>query len=107
MIPPWAAILCALRAESWKQKTLTLYPNSEREAAAEAPAKPEPIIIISKFLLLEGLTKGTVERYLVHFVSSAPSGIFESSIEAILLVNIKLFEKEINRHCSESCRYSD
>ena len=33
--------------------------TSASEAAAEAPAKPVPIIITSKFRLFEGLTKGT------------------------------------------------
>src|SRR2546427_3532288 len=41
-MPPWAAIECARRAESWKQKQETLYPSSASDAAADAPASPEP-----------------------------------------------------------------
>ena len=72
---------CARRGESWKQKTFTLYPNSASEAAAEAPARPEPTTITSKFLLFAGFTNGTEERNLVHFCSNVPSGIFASSID--------------------------
>ncbi len=47
---------CARRGESCMQKFITLKPNSAKDAAAEAPAKPVPTTIISKRLLLAGFT---------------------------------------------------
>ena len=55
-----------------KTKTLTLYPISPSEAAADAPASPVPTTIISNFNLFAGLTRGTEDLYLVHFSANGP-----------------------------------
>ena len=44
-MPPWAAILCARRGLSWKQKDSTWYPMAAIEDAAEEPARPVPTTI--------------------------------------------------------------
>src|SRR5579871_2276929 len=78
-MPPWAAILCARRGESWKQKHRTLYPNSPSEAAAAPPARPVPTTIIVCFRLFAGLTSLRLKRWRSQRVSIGPSGDFESS----------------------------
>ena len=62
------------------QNILTLYPNSPREAAAEAPARPVPTTIISSFLLLLGLTRLISDFLRVHFSDKGPSGIFDTDL---------------------------
>src|SRR5580704_13929016 len=93
-MPPWAAILCARRGESWKQKHLTPYPSSPKVAAAEAPARPLPTTIISNFGRLFGATNFDSPRCLSHFLSSGPEGTFESRVVAIELP----YNAEEDRH---------
>ena len=61
LIPPCAAIECALLGLSWKQNDLILYPISAKDAAADAPANPVPITMISNFCLFAGLTNGKLD----------------------------------------------
>src|SRR6266511_1756789 len=42
-MPPCAAMLCARRGLSWKQKHLTLYPSSASVAAAEPAAEHDDV----------------------------------------------------------------
>ena len=79
MIPPCAAIECALLGESWKQKAFTLYPISPSDAAADDPAKPVPTTMISIFGLLLGATNFKWFLWLVHLSEICPSGILESN----------------------------
>src|SRR5690348_3654440 len=79
-MPPCAAILCARRGESWKQKHFTLYLSSPKVAAAEAPARPLPTTITSNFDRLFGATNFDSPRCLSHFLSSGPEGTFESRV---------------------------
>src|SRR5690606_18395012 len=81
-MPPWAAIECARRGESWYVKTFTLYPSSPSEAAAEAPARPDPTTITSNFRRLFGLTSFRSNLWLSHLSARGPAGIFESSVSA-------------------------
>src|SRR6185503_13142752 len=78
-MPPWAAMLCARRGLSWKQKHWTWYPSSARVAAAEAPASPEPTTSTSNRRLLAGLTSFISKRCLSHFWVSGPEGMWASS----------------------------
>src|SRR6266699_6443921 len=73
-MPPCAAIECARRGESWKQKQETWYPSSASDAAAEAPASPEPTTRTWYLGLLAGATSRISDRWRVHLVSSAPLG---------------------------------
>src|SRR5215475_73926 len=82
-MPPCAAMECARRGLSWKQKALTLYPSSPKVAAAEAPASPVPTTIMSNLRLLAGLTSFISCRYFVHFIPTGPDGIFELSLTLI------------------------
>src|SRR5580704_14247446 len=97
-MPPCAAILCARRGESWKQKHFTLYPSSPRVAAAEAPARPLPTTIISNFGRLFGATNFDSPRCLSHFFSSGPDGTFESSVVAIALLEDAEEDRDRNRN---------
>ena len=72
LIPPCAAIECARRGESWKQKQETWYPSSARDAAAEAPASPEPTTRTWYFGLLAGATRRISERYPLDSKAIAP-----------------------------------
>src|SRR6478672_4300610 len=87
-MPPCAAILCARRGESWKQKHLTLYPSSPKVAAAEAPASPLPTTIISNFDRLFGATNFDSPRCLSHFLSRGPEGTFGSSVIGMVYLMI-------------------
>ena len=49
----------------------------EAEAAAEAPAKPVPMTMMSSLRLLAGLTSFCSALYFVHFSAKGPVGIFE------------------------------
>jgi hypothetical protein len=89
-MPPCAAMECALRGESWKQKHFTLYPNSAKVAAADEPANPDPTTMISKLRLFAGFTKETEERYFVHLSDRFPSGIFEFNFDIIFFNFLKL-----------------
>src|SRR5471030_830150 len=84
-MPPCAAIECARRGLSWKQKAFTLYPNSASEAAADAPAKPVPTTITSYLRLLAGLTSFKLNLCLLHFSANGPAGIFASKLIVFLL----------------------
>ena len=48
-------------------------------AAADAPARPEPTMMTSNFLLLAGFTSFMSKRCLSHMSWMGPDGIFESS----------------------------
>src|SRR5690349_1647683 len=85
-MPPWAAIECARRGESWYVKTFTLKPSSPSEAAAAAPARPEPTTMNSNFRRLFGLTSFRSNLWLSHLSASGPAGIFESSVSATAVV---------------------
>ena len=50
-----------------------------RDAAADAPARPDPTTITSYFRLLAGLTSFISKRWLSHFCWIGPSGILASS----------------------------
>src|SRR6478672_1868941 len=76
-MPPCAAMLCARRGESWKQKHLTLYPSSLRLAAAAPPASPEPTTITVYFRLFAGFTSFISNLCLLHFSTSGPEGVFD------------------------------
>jgi len=65
-------MLCARRGESLMQNTLTLYPSSPSEAAAEAPPRPVPMTMMSSFLLLAGLTTLIAALCLLHFSANGP-----------------------------------
>src|SRR5258708_20556962 len=78
-MPPCAAIECAGGGESWKVMTFTRYPSSPSVAAADAPARPVPTTMISNRRLFAGFTSLMSNRWLSHFCSIGPSGIFESS----------------------------
>ena len=54
---------------------------ADDEAAADAPANPEPTTITSKLLLFAGLTRATEDLYFSHFCSNGPSGILLSSFD--------------------------
>src|SRR5947208_11649107 len=77
-MPPWAAIECALRGESWYVMHFTLYPSSPSVAAAAAPARPEPTTMRSKRRRLCGATSFIENLWLSHFSSMAPSGMCAS-----------------------------
>src|SRR5262245_66208868 len=85
-MPPCAAMECARRGLSWKQKALTLYPSSPNVAAAAAPANPVPTTMISNLRLLAGLTSFISCRYFVHFVATGPDGVFELSLTLIIAI---------------------
>src|SRR5271169_4094094 len=78
-MPPCAAMEWARRGESWKQKDLTLYPNSPSVAAAEAPASPVPTIMTLYFRLLAGFTSFISNLARSHFCSMGPAGMRASS----------------------------
>src|SRR5689334_8019102 len=78
-MPPCAAMLCARRGESWKQKQRTLYPSSLSVAAADAPASPEPTTMTVYFRLFAGFTSFISKRCFSHFRSSGPDGILDWS----------------------------
>src|SRR5271155_511473 len=61
------------------QNDFTMYPNSARDAAADAPASPVPTIMISYLRLLDGLTSLIAVLCLSHFRGSGPGGILASS----------------------------
>src|ERR1700756_522723 len=84
-MPPCAAMLCARRGESWKQKHLTLYPSSPSVAAADAPARPLPMTIMSNLGRLFGATSFDSPRCFSHFFSSGPEGTLESRVAGITL----------------------
>src|SRR5471032_2386925 len=79
-MPPCAAIECARRGESWKQKQLTRYPSSESDADALAPASPDPTTITLYFRLFAGFTSFISKRCLSHFSASGPAGILGLSL---------------------------
>src|SRR5947207_511476 len=79
-MPPCAAMECARRGESWKQKHLTLYPSSPSVAAADPPASPDPTTMISYFRLFAGFTSFISKRHLSQAFSIGPLGILASSI---------------------------
>src|SRR5471032_659677 len=85
-MPPCAAIECARRGESWKQKQLTRYPSSESDADALAPARPDPTTITWYFRLLAGFTSFISKRCLSHFSASGPAGIFGLSLMVICVI---------------------
>src|SRR5215472_745411 len=78
-MPPWAAMECARRGESWKQKQSTLYPNSPRLAAADPPARPEPTTMILNLRLFAGLTSFRPNLCVSHDFSIGPVGVLETS----------------------------
>src|SRR6185437_4377538 len=78
-MPPCAAMLCARRGESWKQKHLTLYPSSLSDAAADPPASPDPTTITVYFRLFAGFTSFISNRCLLHFFSIGPEGALDFS----------------------------
>src|SRR5437016_10422651 len=73
-MPPCAAIECARRGESWKQKHETAYPSSASDAAADAPASPEPTTMTWCLTLFAGLTSRISARWRSHLSASAPAG---------------------------------
>src|ERR1700682_1973202 len=77
-MPPCAAMLCARRGLPWKQKHLTLYPNSPSDAAADAPASPDPTTMMLYFRLLAGFTRFISKRARSHAVSMGPRGSLDS-----------------------------
>src|SRR5690606_19534229 len=83
LMPPCAAMLCARRGLSWKQKLRTLYPSSASVAAAAPPASPVPTTMMSYFRLLAGFTSLSSKRCFVHFSSIGPLGIFAFSSIAL------------------------
>src|ERR1039457_6558681 len=78
-MPPCAAMECAGRGKSWKQKHWTLYPNSPSVAAADPPASPDPTMMILYFRLLAGFTSLRLNLCLSQRVSMGPAGILASS----------------------------
>src|ERR1019366_5155978 len=82
-MPPCAAIECARRGESWKQKQLTRYPSSESDADALAPARPDPTTITWYFRLFAGFTSFISKRCLSHFSASGPAGMRALSLEVM------------------------
>src|SRR5690349_25151765 len=86
-MPPCAAMECARRGESWKQKHLTLYPSSLIVAAAAPPARPVPTTMTVYFRLLAGFTSFMWSLRSVHFFSSGPAGILEFKDMALLAVD--------------------
>src|SRR3954470_21730951 len=76
-MPPCAAIECARRGLSWKQKHFTRYPSSAMEAAAEAPASPDPTTITLYLRLLAGFTSLSSNRCRSHRDSMGPDGLFD------------------------------
>src|SRR5512147_1846751 len=84
-MPPCAAMLCARRGLSWKQKALTLYPSSPSVAAAEPPASPVPTMMTLNLRLFAGLTSFISKRYLSQRCSIGPDGILASSFMSALL----------------------
>src|ERR1017187_6460695 len=78
-MPPCAAMECARRGESWKQKHWTLYPNSPSVAAADPPASPDPTMMMLYFRLLAGFTSLRLNLCLSQRVSMGPAGILASS----------------------------
>src|SRR5689334_15176428 len=78
-MPPCAAMECARRGESWKQKHLTLYPSSLIVAAAAPPARPLPTTMTVYFRLLAGFTSFISNLCLSHFPSIGPSGTLDLS----------------------------
>src|SRR5258708_1463814 len=81
-MPPWAAIECARRGVSWKQKHLTRNPSSPRLAAAAAPAKPDPTTSTVNFRLLLGLTSRRWLRWSSQAEVRWPMGALASSFIA-------------------------
>src|SRR5664280_3142421 len=49
--------------------------------------------IISSFFLFAGLTSFTDALYLVHFIASGPSGIFESNFTMIIIFSFLIYLK--------------
>src|SRR5688572_608536 len=78
-MPPCAAIECARRGESWKQKQATSYPSSASVAAAAPPARPEPTTMTLYLRLFAGLTRRISNFALDHFCSIGPDGRRASS----------------------------
>src|SRR3954468_14309956 len=78
LMPPWAAMECARRGESWNVSAWTWYPSSASVAAAEAPARPVPTTMTLNLRLLLGLTNFMSDLYRSHFSAIGPSGILES-----------------------------
>src|ERR1700679_2810390 len=78
-MPPCAAMECARRGESWKQKHLTLYPSSPSDAAAAPPARPDPTTMRECLRLFAGLTSFMSKQAFAHASSIGPDGILASS----------------------------
>ena len=53
-------------------------------AAAEAPARPVPTTMIEYFRLFAALTSFRLKRWVFHFCSIGPDGIFASSVMAVI-----------------------
>src|SRR4051794_23889676 len=83
-MPPWAAIECARRGESWKVKHFTLYPSCASDAAADAPARPVPTTITSNLRLLFGFTSFMSNLWRCQRVSIGPVGSLESSTISLM-----------------------
>src|SRR5260370_30436914 len=79
-MPPCAAMEWARRGLSWKQKQSTGYPCWPSEAAAAAPASPEPTMMTECLRRFAGLTSFISKRDFSHFCSIGPDGILDSSI---------------------------
>src|ERR1700680_2917803 len=78
-MPPWAAIECARRGVSWKQKHSTWEPSSAGLAAAAAPPSPDPPTSTVNLRLLLGLPSRRWLRCSSHFAASGPPGALLSS----------------------------
>src|ERR1035437_687558 len=101
-MPAWAAIECARRGESWKQKQLTREPSSESDADALAPARPEPTTITWYFRLFAGFTSFISKRCLFHFSASGPAGMRASSLMVMAGGSANEAEHDAQREKTES-----
>src|SRR5438128_1901573 len=94
-MPPCAAMLCARRGLSWKQKHRTWYPSSASVAAAAAPASPLPTTRTSNLRLFAGATSFISKRCLSHFWARGPEGSWASSF---ILGSAQLFLPVTEQH---------
>src|SRR3954453_11883289 len=79
-MPPWAAIECARRGESWKVKQGTSYPSSPSVAAAAPPARPVPTTMTLNRRRLWGATSFMSNLCWSHCCSMGPAGTLPSRI---------------------------
>src|SRR6478672_5530411 len=108
-MPPWAAMLCARRGESWNVNSLTRYPSSPSVAAAAAPARPLPTTITSNRRLFAGFTNFTSNLCCDHFSAIGPGGIFASSSPIMLSTPgaCLMVRSSAHRSCRDEQRHAD